>query len=43
LARYVFGDELKLKPGKRWKRRLLDAATAALPIGARTGKFPLEL
>jgi hypothetical protein len=23
LARYVFGDELKLKPGKRWKRRLL--------------------
>jgi hypothetical protein len=25
LARYVFGDELKLKPGKRWKRRLLHA------------------
>ena len=23
LARYVFGDELKLKPGERWKRRLL--------------------
>ena len=23
LARYVFGDEHKLKPGERWKRRLL--------------------
>ncbi len=23
MARYVFGDELKLKPGERWKRRLL--------------------
>ncbi len=23
LARYVFGNELKLKPGERWKRRLL--------------------
>ena len=33
MARYVFGDELK--PGERWKRRLLEAPTEHTAFGGR--------
>ena len=34
MAHYVFGDELK--PGERWKRRLLSAKVVLGPVKARS-------